>query len=171
MKILMEMVSLVKRLMPGGVAERGVPVFRKRLMAWSPVLLMAAMGAVYVACDDEPAVGEDDDDAADDDDDSADDDDAADDDDDSAGELPAGSVGLQEDIFPIIKSECMSCHSADGEREKPYLETLDDVMDERGEVASEVIRGSMPTEDALPEEQIRLFERWKADGYPETRAE
>ncbi|WP_240642393.1 hypothetical protein [Nonlabens xiamenensis] len=84
------------------------------------------------------------------------------------------SVTYNDDISPIVESQCLSCHNdnfmSGGNSYSSYVQFRDAV--ENGEVINRITRPvgdpeKMPQGGQLPDSSINLIIQWQADGYLE----
>lgn len=83
-------------------------------------------------------------------------------------------VTYQADVFPIVQSQCISCHNdnfASGNNSYSTYQQFRDAT-ENGNVIDRIIRDFsdpllMPQGNRLPEASINLILQWEADGYLE----
>jgi hypothetical protein len=94
---------------------------------------------------------------------------------DSGGTDTGGStIGYVEDIQPLIKNDCLSCHGAGvylRSGEGILLETQADVYRLKASVVNEVVRGKMPEGAPYDQATRNLFAAWRTAGYPVNRGE
>jgi uncharacterized membrane protein len=81
-------------------------------------------------------------------------------------------VKFTTDIKPIIDANCIVCHSANGPAAyQPFTNydlvkaSIDDILDRIQRPTG--APGKMPQGGALPQSQINIFLKWKADGLVE----
>lgn len=91
------------------------------------------------------------------------------------GATDTGStLGYVEDIQPLIKNDCLSCHGAGvylRSGEGILLETQADVYRLKASVVNEVVRGKMPEGAPYDQATRNLFAAWRTAGYPVNRGE
>ena len=76
------------------------------------------------------------------------------------------AVSFATDIQPIMKTYCVSCHSAAGAR-TPYLDTYTNVKSSYSALLQSVISGSMPqnTTNKVPSDKITLLQNWGSSNF------
>jgi hypothetical protein len=70
----------------------------------------------------------------------------------------------------VIAPSCMGCHSAARASGGISLETYALVAAQIQDMKADIDSGDMPLNGSLSSDQIKLFDKWFAEGYPETGA-